>query len=272
MMGADQLDHTTDANGHDEIKIQGKPQKTDLTKKKLACVDRKVKVIAKTNLKNKDIKQDFLDLTGAAGGLTALATLPVGILERMPSKLFEGKILVPVTDFEAIEGDVFMINAEYKNPSEGTISNVSDQVTATLQTKCNSLGQCTGKVMQVKDTATSFTTNLCEDEEILGTEEKFTYDGGSVVSAYYNYNASPATGQVNVTLSGTTKTHGLSEHSMTCACDDDPIAPSTGKATLNVSFDPFQFVAGATSITVDQGYWKITIYHPEDLVDKDICL
>ncbi len=284
VMGTDQLDHTTDANGHDEISIQGKPQKNDLTaknadgsKKKLVCVDRKVKVIAKTNLKNKDIKQDFLDLTGAAGGVTALATLPVGILERMPSKLFEGQILVPVKDFEVIEGDVFLVNAEYLNPSEGTISNVSDQVTATLQTKCNSFGQCTGAVMQVKDTPTSFTKNLCEDEEILGTEEKFTYDGGSAVSAYYNYNSSPSSGAVNVTLSGTTKMHGLSEHTVTCACDDDPIAPSTGKTTLNFSFDPFEFVAGASSITVDQrngngAGWKFTVYKPDDLVDGDICL
>ena len=240
-------------------------------------MDRRIKVIAQTNLKNNDMKQDGLDLLGAASGIGALATLPIGILERMPSKLFEGKVIVPVKDFEVIEGDVFLVNAEYKNPSEGTISNVSDQVTATLQTKCDSYGQCTGAVMQVRDKATSYTTNLCENEEILGTEEKFTYDGGGVVRAYYDRNATPVSGTVSVSLSGTAKAHGLSAHSMTCACDDEPVAPSTGKTMLSFSFNPFEFVAGASSITVDQtdgngAGWTFTIYKPDDLVDGDICL
>lgn len=111
-VGVDPLHQETDANGRSVITVEGKSQKTDLSHKKLLQVDREVEILASVNLKNKNPKQDAIDLFSGLSGLSALWSLPAEILNRAPL-LFNAKTKLIVHDWKELEGDHFRVEATY---------------------------------------------------------------------------------------------------------------------------------------------------------------
>lgn len=159
--GMDPLRQVTDADGKSHIQIQGKPQKKDISGKKLLQVDRYVPVNVAVNLKNNNMGQDLIDLSGGAGGISALWSLPVELLNRIPL-LFNRTINVKVSDWKELEGDHFQIIGTFKEKDvkEGFDvfrSKVSDRFVADLEVKVfANTNEAEAKILSFKDEPTSY--------------------------------------------------------------------------------------------------------------------
>lgn len=156
----DPLRQVTDADGNSSIKIQGKPQKKDLTGKKLLKVDRYVPVNVAVNLKNNNMGQDLIDLAGGAGGIAAMWSLPTELLNRIPF-LFNKTINVKITDWKELEGDHFQIVGNYtgldiRDPWDAFKRNITDRVLIDLEVKVLSTGTVDAKVISFEDDQTSY--------------------------------------------------------------------------------------------------------------------
>lgn len=142
-VGVDPNHQETDSTGRSEITVEGKPQKTDLSQKKLVQIDRTVEILASVNLKNKNPKQDAIDLFSGLSGIGALWSLPVEVLNRAPL-LFNAKTKLIVHDWKELEGDHFRVEATYNRPDffdrgvDVKLANIKDKVTFDFELKINS--------------------------------------------------------------------------------------------------------------------------------------
>ena len=156
----DPLRQVTDADGKSFVKIQGKPQKKDLTGKKLLKVDRYVPVNVAVNLKNNNMDQDLIDLAGGAGGVSAMWSIPTELLNRIPF-LFNRTLQVKVTDWKELEGDHFQIIGNYygkdiREPWEAFKRNITDRTLIDIEVKVLANGPALAQVLSVEDDATSY--------------------------------------------------------------------------------------------------------------------
>jgi len=197
-VGSDSLKQSTDENGISRIKIQGKAQKKDLTKK-LLRIDRTVSVWATTNLKPNNLKQDLIDLSGGAGGVVALGALPVEILNRIPF-LFFARTKIKVIDWKETEGDLFMVEGLYREKDQVGIShsikNYEDRFTFGLEIKIiptgTSIGTLTTFIDQDAKYDLKYDSNISTGEGCSGTQtpagkkDSFTYINTSAkVNVFY---------------------------------------------------------------------------------------
>ena len=163
----DPLRQVTDADGKSFIKIQGKPQKKDLTGKKLLKVDRYVPVNVAVNLKNNNMGQDLIDLSGGVGGVSALWSLPTELLNRIPF-LFNRTIMVKVTDWKELEGDHFQIMATYSSkdisqPWDAFIRKISDRMLIDIEVKVFDRLPAVASVLSIEDDQTSYNLEYADE-------------------------------------------------------------------------------------------------------------
>lgn len=168
----DPLRQVTDADGKSFIKIQGKPQKKDLTGKKLLKVDRYVPVNVAVNLKNNNMGQDLIDLSGGAGGVSALWSLPTELLNRIPF-LFNKTLMVKVTDWKELEGDHFQIIATYSGkdigqPWDAYLRKISDRMLIDIEVKVFDQAPASASVLSLEDDQTKY--DLEYEEEFWAGE------------------------------------------------------------------------------------------------------
>lgn len=197
----DPLRQVTDAEGKSSIKIQGKPQKKDLTGKKLLRVDRYVPVNVAVNLKNNNMGQDIIDVAGGAGGISAMWSIPTELLNRIPF-LFNRTLMVKVTDWKELEGDHFQVLATYsgndiRQPYDVLIKNISDRVLIDFEVKVFDRLPPEAKVLSVDDDRTNanliYETNFQAGEGCrvtrseVGRYEVFTHLPSKTQVNAYNF-------------------------------------------------------------------------------------
>lgn len=138
--GVDPLRQETDKDGLNQITVQGKPQKKDLSQAEVVDVERIVPIIATVNLKNKNPGQDAVDLFSLIGGISSLWSQPLEILNRAPL-IFSRRLNLAVNDVKELEGDLFVIEGVYEKPLEmesgenAYLKNIKDNFLLTTEVK-----------------------------------------------------------------------------------------------------------------------------------------
>lgn len=166
----DVLHKETDATGYSEIQLQGKPQPNDLSGLKLVEFLKIVPVMASLNLKNKNPKQDAIDLFSGLGGLSALWSLPVEILNRKPV-IFNGVYNVPVKDWKILEGNLLRVHGTYSKVfisdahsntgrADAGVKNVTDEIEMSFEISTNNHGKLQAEVLSMDDKDTTYTNDF----------------------------------------------------------------------------------------------------------------
>lgn len=275
----------SDGNGHSEIKIEGVPQMTNMSNKKLLAVDKTTRISAATNLKNKNIMQDAVDLISASSGISALWSLPIEILNRRPG-LFNGDLMVKVTDWKEQEGRLYHVLGEYNGDGNSfMVKNLTDKIEFDLDVVMYADGGAKGALVNSVDSPSSYTDPPVADansgEYCSGT---LTYPGSAevfklksnTVSANYTPpqtyppgyplpagmpSTIPASAYVSVQLSGYSYT-------FVEVCGSETPPATRSESALFVQFEPFKIPVVGNSLVInnrdnyDQG-WKFTITFKE---------
>jgi hypothetical protein len=299
-VGVNPLKQETDVNGNSEITIQGKPQPQDLSGKKLVRHLKKVKVQASVNLKNKNPKQDLIDLFSGLAGITSLWSLPIEILYRKPL-LFNGFIKVPVVDWRVAEGNLLHVTAVYHKArlndaradrGVAGAKNVVDEFEMDLELLFDSKRGLKVEVLTLDDKETTYADDYPSEfiagegctatQTVDGKTEIFEYKEHTIKGRYspaYTYPpetplppGSPreklAEASVSVALDGISKTRGWRYKPSHVSCPINNKAVAQEDAPLRFEFDPLKVLnENQREIIIDQRSngegWLFTITEVE---------
>jgi hypothetical protein len=299
-VGVDPLRQETDVHGNNEITIQGKPQSQDLVGKKLVEQHKKVKVQASVNLKNKNPKQDAIDLFSGLAGITALWSLPIEILYRKPL-LFNGYIKVPVVDWKEVVGSLLKVRAVYHksrindaHADRGVAGakDIGDELTLNLELLFNPKGGLKVEILSLDDKETTYTDDFPNEfiagegctatQTVDGRIEIFEYKEHTSNAQYkpaYTYppevslppdkpREKPAEASVSFALDGVSKARGWRYKPSHASCPIYNKAITDESSYLRFKFDPLKvLIENAPEIIIDQRKngegWLITVTEAE---------
>lgn len=278
-VGSDPLKQSTDENGISRIKIQGKAQKKNLTGK-LVRVERMVSVHATTNLKPNNLKQDLIDISGGAGGVVALGSLPVEILNRIPF-LFTARAKIKVIDWKEAEGDLFMVEGIYREKdqveSDRSIKNYEDRIIFGLEIKIipngTSIGTLTTFIDQDAKYDLKYESNISTGEGCSGTQapvgkkDSFSYinESANVKVAYIpeiswppgipkppGFPEQKEEAKITVMLEGTRQNLGWTYTTDYAQCQVTDLKSEVRKAPgIGISFSSLDFQDGNKEFYID---------------------
>lgn len=281
-VGVDPLHQITDDNGRNAITIEGKSQKTDLSQKKLLQIDREVEIVASVNLKNKNPKQDAIDLFSGVSGLVALWSLPAELLNRAPL-LFSAKTKLIVHDWKALEGDHFHVEGTYRRPdfTEGAdvqVTNITDKLAFDFEIKIDAqTNVAQTQILSIKDGKTEYKEHLEPEfpagEGCTGTQspvgeyEAFVLQDKPYIQAIYQPGITlppgvtlppdvqlPAEGMiVNISVSGLEHLRGWKFKVDNKSCEWEDREEGDGSQLIGgqLQFDSTQLNQVGKSITID---------------------
>jgi hypothetical protein len=261
----DILRKETSAAGVSEIVVQGRPQERSLEGKKTVEVQRRPKVHASVNLKNKDFAQDMIDVSAGVGGLGALWSMPAEILNRKPL-LFNGVVTVEVNDHKELIGDHFQIVGDYTNPSGvGTTfaKEVTDHFVANIEVTIAD-GVLTAEILGWSDSPARYTDDyepeFTDGEDCVatmtvdGNEEVFSSLHKEVAEGFYVPPGTPGQQEmawVSLAATGYSSQRGYHVNNEEPSCPDRDVAPTAGETLLFVQFDSTMFSGLGSSVVID---------------------
>lgn len=268
-VGVDPRHQETDKDGRNQITIQGKPQKKDLSQAEIVAIDRIVPIIATVNLKNKNPAQDMVDLFSLSGGASNFFTQPLEILNRAPL-LFSGKLNLEVRDFKELEGDLFQIEAEYMSPMEqesganAWLKNIKDGFVINTEVKvinnkvtADLLTVIDGKSQYLSDYPSTYTDGEgCQvTQSAVGDYESFLMNKNRLeLKGSLERSPDRSTyAEVTVKIKGSKKLRGFNyKYQSPCPTENIPIRVIENSEELNVAFNSRELNQVGKSITIDR--------------------